>query len=222
MPKILDYGSSIKVSLLRNTESPADIVGTAAAITTKSDLATPLSPMNSKGHKYLLDADHTSLLEHVSYTFLLEGVSRSFLAQVTRHRMSSFTSGSQHYQDYTSYPCVVSKEIVSDDVTIYAMHITYASYNKLTAQGVPKEEARQVLPNASTVNIMWTINARSLVNFLKLRLCKRNVMETRIVATRILKIVRDHYPELFNHVGPQCFMDQCKQGFMRCGEEPWK
>jgi len=82
--------------------------------------------------------------------------------------------------------------------------------------GIKPEEARQVLPNACTVNFMWTINARSLVEFLNKRLCKRNVEEMQIFAKKLYVLCMEWFPELFVHVGPQCKMlGVCKQGPMK-------
>ena len=103
-------------------------------------------------------------------------------------------------------------------------------YNYLSSYGIPKEEARQALPNAATVNYMWTIDARNLMLFLRTRTCNRNVFEMRIFANRVLFLVREHFPQLYNHVGPQCFMDSsfsrdnkgCRQGRMQCKNQYWR
>jgi thymidylate synthase (FAD) len=84
---------------------------------------------------------------------------------------------------------------------------------------IKPEEARQVLPNACTVNFMWTINARSLVEFLNKRMCKRNVEEMRVFADKLYTLCMEWFPELFQHVGPQCKMlGRCRQGRMRAEE----
>jgi len=220
MPILQSY-TNMDIILIQRPQSPCTLLRLALDITMKQGPIEKDS-ITSKQMKYLLDAEHTSLLEHASYTFLIKGVSRSFLAQITRHRASSFTTGSQHYQRYEDYPCVMSSFAITSHVAEEACNKAYQYYLMFIQQGLPKEEARQVLPNAAAVNILWTIDARNLVHFLKLRLCKRNVLEMRIFATRVLSLARDNFPELFNHVGPQCFMDTCKQGKLKCGEEPWR
>jgi len=220
MPKLQIY-AQMDVALVQQPIIPAQLIRLALDITMKQNLQVP-APITPKQVKFLLDAKHTSLLEHISYTFLIQGVSRSFLAQITRHRMSSFTTGSQHYQSYEDYPCVVSPGAEAGHIAEEACNKAYEYYLLLIQQGLPKEEARQVLPNAAAVNILWTINARSLAHFLELRLCKRNVLEMQVFARRVLSLVRENFPELFDQVGPQCFMDECKQGKLRCGGEPWK
>lgn len=221
MPKILTYKDS-KVKLLHATPNPAGVVGLAVAMTMKQDLH-DTKPASGKLCKFLVNAEHTSLLEHVVYTFQLENYSRSFLAQITRQRMSSFTSASQHYQDYSDYPCVVSSACTGNDLTFFKLPLlrAYADYEALSAR-MPIEEARQVLPNAAAVNLLWTINARSLMLFLKHRLCNRNVLEMRIFAHKILNVAQIHFPELFNLAGPQCvYPGGCQQGSLQCKEGVW-
>jgi thymidylate synthase (FAD) len=220
MPEIKPY-NKMRATIIQSTQQPKHITAMAAAITMRQNIDTSIKPITPELCKYLLDAEHTSVFEHVNYTFLIDGVSRSFLAQITRHRMGSFTSASQHYQDYRDYPCVVHEDLCKDALTEAACASAFDCYQRLIALGVPIEEARQVLPNAAAVNILWTVNARSLINFLRQRLCNRNVAEMRIFAKKVLSRVRGSFPELFDYVGPQCFMGECKQGRMRCKEGIW-
>lgn len=220
MPEIRPY-NKMRVSMVQSTPQPKHVTAMAAAITMRQDIDTAVKPITHELCLYLLEAEHTSIFEHVSYTFLIDGVSRSFLAQITRHRIGSFTSASQHYQDYRDYPCVVHMNLSKDALTEAACASAFDCYQRLIATGTPVEEARQVLPNAAAVNLLWTVNARSLINFLRLRLCNRNVMEMKIFARAVLSRVQDNFPELFNYVGPQCYMGECKQGRMRCKEGIW-
>ncbi len=219
--KVQSY-KDMTVELMHATEYPAEVVGLALSITMKSDPASEIKPLSLERAKFILDADHTSVLEHINYCFLLQGISRSLLAQLTRHRMSSFTSGSQHYQDYSDYPMSVHPALQEEPVVVTALENAMYAYQSTLAFTKAPEEARQVLPNAATVTVLWTVNARSLVNFLKLRLCYRNVTEMRLFAERVRKLLVAHFPELFEHVGPQCFMETCKQGPMTCGMGPWQ
>jgi len=208
---------NVNVNMIRSTSNPQGLVSQARAITMKQDLSIA-SYMKEDDYKFLLDAEHTSLFEHVSYTFLISNVSRSFLAQITRHRMSSYTSGSQHYQNYSDYPLMVDDEVAQHPIAKNDFMNTIKAYNVMVFDGIPKEEARQILPNAMAVNLLWTVNARALINFLRLRLCNRNVKEMQGFANVVLKKCYAHFPELFMWVGPQCYMEgKCKQGKMSCG-----
>jgi thymidylate synthase (FAD) len=215
--KFQTYGD-MQVEMIRATEYPAELVGLAKSITMHSDPQTEIKPLTKQGAQFLWDAEHASLLEHVGYTFLIQGVSRSFLAQITRQRTASPTSGSQHYQAYQDYPCTLAQK---NEVAEHACATSYASYEAQIAMGVVREEARQVLPSAACVNYLWTIDALNLFKFLRARLCNRNVLEMKVFASRILSLVDQHFPEWFNICGPQCYMGGCKQGFMQCKEKTW-
>lgn len=222
--KIQSY-KNMSVEMIRSTDYPAELVALAMSLTQKSDPTATIPVLTIKTCQFLWNAEHVSLFEHVGYTFLVQGVSRSFLAQITRQRTASPTSGSQHYQDYTSYPCAIDFNAPNTNNDLEAMadvlQHSVEVYDRLIDHGMAREEARQVLPNASCVNYLWTIDALNLFKFLRQRLCNRNVLEMRIFAYRVLSLVTAHFPEWFNICGPQCYMGDCKQGYMRCKEEIW-
>jgi len=219
----------IKVQLLRTTSRPSDLVKTAMNLTMNAEIES-LGPCSRRSLEYLIQAQHTSLLEHVSMTFSILGVSRSLLAQLTRHRMSSFTSASQHYTDYRDMPMVVHPDHVDEFAEPFidfshaeggvasALEIGIRDYVQMVANGVPIYEARQLLANAAAVNIIWTVNARSLLNFFQQRLCKRNVPEMQTVAAKVWSAVYDYWPEFADCCGPYCYpTGKCNQGRMTCG-----
>jgi len=180
----------------------------------------PEGNVSSKLLKFLFDAEHSSVVEHAVISFMIQGASRSWLAQITRHRMASMTSSSQHYQDYRNYPFVVHPDY--NDSSMIKVFFDYAidDYNELIRRGMPKEEARQVLPNAMAVNFKWTINARSLYNFMRLRMCLRNVTEIRVFCDKVFPLVQEWWPEYADILGPPCVTNgKCNQGSMSCGKE---
>ena len=220
MAEIVDY-KDMTVETLRTTEDPAIVVAVALAIVMKQDTEADIIPVSEETCKKLWLAEHASVFEHVNYTFLIEGVSRSFLAQITRQRTASPTSGSQHYQDYSDYPMAIDTKH-KDDMW-HALDTSLDAYKDMVDTGVPREEARQILPNASTVNYLWTIDALNLFKFLRQRCCNRNVKEMRIFANKVLKIAQADFPALFNHAGPQCYEGECQQGLfnMQCKAGTW-
>jgi thymidylate synthase (FAD) len=170
--------------------------------------------------KYLVSANHTSLLEHAVITLMIQNVSRSFLAQITRHRMSSFTAASQHYQEYSGYDDIVDEQLTRIPLVKNTLRTVDLAYKDLINHyDVAPEEARQILTNSKAVNILWTVNARSLINFLNLRLCKRNTKEMLRFARAVHGLAKNWFPEVFNHVGPDCVMlNFCRQGHMQAKE----
>lgn len=220
MAELKDY-SEMEVGILQATKNPAAHVGIALSITMKSNPTDIPKRVSESLCSKLMLAEHSSLFEHVVYCFLIEGVSRSFLAQITRQRTASPTSGSQHYQIYSDYPMAI--DIKHADELTDSLTYSLEQYDAAIAKGVPREEARQVLPNASTVNYMWTIDARNLMFFLRQRLCNRNVKEMRVFAHKVLSLVQGHFPELFNNAGPQCNDGECFQALlnMQCEAGTW-
>lgn len=180
-----------------------------------------LKSLSHKLAKYLIDAEHTSVFEHASITFLASGISRSLLAQVTRQRHFSFTSASQHYQDYRDYPMVVRPGWDNKDELSLLYNSAFEEalryYIRLIELGEKPEEARQVLPNACAVNLVITANPRALAEFLHIRLCKRNTEEMRIFADKLWQVCYKWLPEIFINVGAQCVsVGPCNQGKMTC------
>jgi len=211
----------MSIELMQATEHPSVLTGLALNLTMRQDAS--IVPVTPDKCGYLIDAEHMSPFEHVHFSFLIQGISRSLLAQITRQRTANITSGSQHYQDYSEYPCIVSKTILNNYSSMKpSLERSVEAYRHLVTSGVPREEARQVLPNAAAVHILWTIDARNLFYFLRQRLCNRNVMEMRVFASNILVLAIDTFPELFQYAGPQCFRGSCKQGKMRCTAGQWE
>ena len=93
------------------------------------------------------------------------------------------------------------------------------AYQKLVEAGVPKEDARFVLPNATETNLLMTIDGHSLMHFFGLRLCNRAQWEIRVLAEEILCKVRAAEPELFYNAGPYCIqLGRCPEGRFSCGK----
>lgn len=157
--------------------------------------------------RHIVHSGHTSTLEHLNFTFSIEGVSRSLLAQLTRHRHFSFSVQSQRYVklesdsnsggfDYIIPPKVDNKEVPEyqwkdeeqwvnyQAIEIYNsfMRTAQFTYDKLRKAGVPAEDARYVLPNAATCNLVLTGNLRSLLEFCTKRDSQQAQWEIRDLA----------------------------------------
>lgn len=212
------------VEMVTATPDPVNIVWNAAQHCMKQpkNIHEPQQSQANRLIRFLLNAGHHNPFEHIVYQFRVEGFSRSGLAQLTRHRIASYTVTSQHYQDYRDYPFVINQEgrMDMDLYTLYeeAFETALKVYDQLIRKGVQKEEARQVLPNAMGCGFVMTINARSLINFIRLRICRRNCYEIRFLAGQFLGHARAHFPELFELVHAPCLMDgKCPEGSMSCG-----
>ena len=173
----------MKVYVANATPFPMHAISAAAGMCYGND------EYSSKRVKRCLRNGHTSVAEHVSATFHIEGISRSCLAQLTRHRMASFSVTSQRYCEvggddwYVIPPSVIE---AGEEVGFIAeVEKAAKAYHRLLAKGVKKEDARFLLPEATKTSLVMTINARSLMNFLHLRLDKSAQWEIRKLAEQI-------------------------------------
>lgn len=176
---------------------------------------------------------HVTPIEHASFTFAVEGVSRSLLAQITRHRIASFSVQSQRYVgetaatnpdgvfDYVIPPRIAALGPGAVEEFGRQMREIQQWYDRwVQALGGGRdayEDARFVLPNAAATRFIVTMNARELLHFFTLRLCFRAQWEIRALAEEMLNLVRQVAPALFVNAGPACVRGPCPEGEMNCG-----
>ncbi|WP_428897133.1 thymidylate synthase (FAD) [Parelusimicrobium proximum] len=162
--------------------------------------------------KYLVEHDHHSPLEHSSFQFRI--CCPIFVArQWMRHRVCSYNEISARYtevkdefyipkefrtQDISNRQGSVASKDLDNDVLnkIYSDSIesSYNAYKKLLEAGVAKEMARGVLPVCQYTQFYWTINARALLNFIRLRADSHAQFEIRVYAEAIKKIFKEKMP----------------------------
>lgn len=224
----------MKVVLLRHTLSPEEAIALGAKLcyskSSISDLQEKISAKDQTGFiEKLMDMGHESVLEHASFTFGVEGVSRVLLAQLTRHRIASFSVQSQRYVSYEKgYGYIIPKSIEAlgeDAVRRYSEQMdTIESWYKewqaeLGCQGEKSnEDARFVLPNACETRIMVTMNVRELRHFFSLRMCSRAQWEIREMANEMFRLCFETAPALFKNAGPACLRGKCPEGEKSCGQ----
>jgi thymidylate synthase (FAD) len=129
--------------------------------------------------RHIMRSGHLSTTEHINFTFAIEGVSRSLLAQLTRHRHFSYSVQSQRYVKLESesksggFDYVIPKSVNAEKHGTYIpselferfMENVQEFYDELRYLGIPAEDARYILPNAATCNLVLTGNLRSLLDF---------------------------------------------------------
>ncbi|BDV44496.1 flavin-dependent thymidylate synthase [Geotalea uraniireducens] len=217
----------MKVTLLQHTPDPETAVALAARLCysptgidelrdklTRSDITAFLEKIMSLGHQ--------SVLEHATFTFGIEGISRATSHQLVRHRLASYSQQSQRYVSHaTRFAAVVPPSIAGRpelaarfEAQLQALHETYAA---LAEAGVPAEDARYILPNATETKIIVSMNARELRHFFALRCCERAQWEIRAMAVEMLKLVIKVAPVIFRDAGPGCLTGPCPEGALSCG-----
>lgn len=195
---------------------------------------------------HLVDLNHESPIEHVNFTFGVEGVSRTLTHQLVRHRIASYSQQSQRYVKLDQFeyivPPAVAKNRKAKELFLKAMEEDQKYYNEIVSilqseyfneligegisekQAISKsekqaiEDARYIFPNACETKIVFTMNARTLMNFFRLRTCNRAQWEIRDMSTVMLKKIKEVYPTLFKGAGPGCLNGPCPEGKMTCGK----
>jgi len=203
------------VSLLSYTPEPDRLVAVAARLCYSSSSASNLlEGMGVEEEKRLIcqlrQNGHLSPFEHASFSFALEGISRTCSHQLVRHRIASFSQQSQRYVSMREARYVVPSSIRDSEAarSVFEEHMSRSSalYRELVEMGIPKEDARFVLPQAWETRMVVTMNARELLHFFELRLCRRAQWEIREVARKVLVLVREAAPLLFEVAGPPCLL----------------
>lgn len=196
--------------------------------------------------KKLMAMGHDSPLEHVNFTFAVEGVSRVLTHQLVRHRIASYTQQSQRYVKLEAFEYIIPPEIekIPEAKVLFkrAMAEDQNTYNALVDMLMPKyeaqnllmgmkaesakqqaekkaiEDARFVFPNACETKIVFTMNARTLKHFFEHRCCMRAQWEIREMSDRMLALLKEVAPTLFETAGPRCLNGPCPEGSMTCGD----
>ena len=219
---VVDEISTPVVELLAYTPEPEKLVAVAARRCydkrptkqiwedlTETEIACLLHEVIRHGH--------LSVLEHVYFTFAIEGISRALSHQLVRHRIASYSQQSQQRVDETDYKFVMPPKIKKNaqlarqfrEIT-QTLNYFYAS---ALESGVPKGQARYLLPSACTTKIVMTMNARSLFNLISQRTCCLEEWEFRTVAFKMFQVLLEIAPNIFSHAGPKCIVDLiCPEG----------
>lgn len=210
------------VTTIACTPEPAQLIVQTATNTMKGIFAKESELSESGLCARLLNMGHTSVFEHANITFLVENLSRAGFDQLRTHRIGSFTASSTHYQDHSDYPVFLPYSgYIDSQFRELAIGAVEEYSNMVKVEGFKPEDARQLLPLCVGTRSYWTVNARSLINFLTIRLCMRNTDEMVLLAGIVAFECRKWFPELFKHVTPPCknFANNgkgCNQGKMQC------
>jgi len=180
----------------------------------------------------VIESGHGSTIEHIVFTFAVTGVTRTLSHQLVRHRAGlAFDQQSQRYVDYKqpSYMVPGSVTDAPDDVRDRFEEQLASSlglYSDLLAAGIPGEDARFVMPNATRTNLVMTTNLRALIHMAGLRLCTMAQWEIR----RLFQLSRHEVfsvsPFLGSFLAPKCvplgYCDEDRNRDEHCPIRPHK
>jgi thymidylate synthase (FAD) len=176
-----------------------------------------------------LKTGHASPLEQVVFWFGISGVSRALSHQLVRHRIGiSFEQQSQRYVKYKEerldYVMPRTWERVPGMAAEYdrLMREITRVYEDALAKGIPAEDARFVLPNATPTNFQIMVNFAELLHIADLRLCWRAQWEIRHLVALMRREVMRAIPELGGYLQPKCgdkrmgYCDEPRSEWERC------
>jgi len=203
----------VQVFLINYTREPLSVIYTAArtcysAAQPNEIQAKEVSPEKMRLLiKKVVASGHHSVLEHVSFTFAISGISRACSHQLVRHRIASYSQQSQRYvepgDDVIIPPAIQKNELLCKEFKTLVKE-TKELYKKFVEEGISKEDARFILPNAVATNIVMTMNLRELMHASALRLCTKAQWEIRELFTKIKERVSEVDSFLANFLNPKC------------------
>lgn len=151
---------------------------------------------------------HASTLEHLTYTFFIDGVSRALLQELARHRMASPSVKSTRYtlkelkeeaefntqdkQRAAKYLVLTGNDLV-DEMSIKALE----NLRIVLQEKIGNDVAKYCLPESYKTSLTWTVNARSLQNFIALRSAKSALWEIRELANNLFESLPEDHKYLF-------------------------
>ncbi|AEI74526.1 thymidylate synthase [Clostridium phage phiCP34O] len=197
----------MKVSLIDITNNPIEKIYKAYRICYSRD---SWKDIKIKSDKEMCDfvmplmlEGHLSPLEHVSFSFAIEGISRACLAQLTRHRTFKFNVQSQRYINAENFSVVMpdlsyigdkEKEQMTREYMWSMYEEIFDLYKVMVRNGVKKEDARAILPQATTCNLIVTMDLNNFRNFLRQRKCIHAQKEIRELAFTMIDLLKPHIP----------------------------
>jgi thymidylate synthase (FAD) len=190
----------MKVELLSITPDAEKLIETAGRI---SHLSYDKQTEDSYKEfiKRIIKLGHFSILEHAYATFKISEISRACSHQLVRHRICSFTQQSQRYVDESNFEYIIP-DSVRNNLKAYELFTDFVNkaksvYIELLKLGIKKEDARYVLPNATTTQIIMTANFREWRHIIELRGNINSQWEIRRIMIEILKILKSYAPNCF-------------------------
>lgn len=173
-----------------------------------------------------LGTGHASPLQQLQFEFGISGVTRAFSHQFVRHHVGiSFEQQSQRYVTYKdgSYPFTIPRTVEQagkGEVYLEAIEAIGDAYQELVDAGVPAEDARFLLPNATNTNFKVNVNFLELLHIADLRLCTRAQWEFRKVVALMRAEIKRQFPELAVYVQPKC--GEFRLGYCDESYEDWE
>lgn len=185
----------MKVTLIQHTPNPEEHIGLLAGICYgKTGEQDPEQCIKRATH--CVTKGHLSTLRFAHATFLIEGISRICSHQFVRSKHLDFLQRSQRYCNEGATDVIVP-ESLQNDMVLEHMSDSIKMYENLIANGVKKEDARFILPQGTTTELLVVGNFQAWYDFIKLRSGKEAQWEIRTVAHEINRQLHSIAPNIF-------------------------
>lgn len=154
---------------------------------------------------------HSSTLEHLYYNFYIQGISRACLQELARHRMASYSVKSSRYtlKEIKEEPSFLpineenikraEKYVVftpNENVNIASIK-ALENLRELLITPIGNDLAKYAMPESYKTELHWSINARSLQNFLELRTNRAALWEIQKLAHNIYDALPNEHKFIF-------------------------
>ncbi len=159
--------------------------------------------------KRVISSGHFSTIEHIQLSFAISNVSRACTHQLVRHRHMSFSQKSQRYvKEKGEFDYIIPGSIKRNPALKAKFENfikeTSSLYQEFINEGIPAEDARSILPNATASSLVASLNLRELIHLANLRLCTRAQLEIRLMVKAMCNEVIKNEPWLAEYLVPKC------------------
>lgn len=227
----MEHNNKPIVNLISRPENMLKTVYTACRTCYSADI--PINIYNSTDDEEkmlklinrVISSGHYSTIEHIQVSFAISNVSRACTHQLVRHRHMSFSQKSQRYVkekgqfDYLIPPTIEKNPELREKFVDFMSEIS-DKYQEFIDAGIPAEDARAVLPNATSTSMVASLNLREMIHLANLRLCTRAQSEIRTLVKMMCEELASAEPWLKPYLVPKCesfgFCDEDKS----CGRKP--
>ena len=193
--------SILKVDMLAMTPQPEAVIEQAGRTCYLS--FDKIGAKNSADFiQRLIKMGHDSPLEHAYATFRIRNCSRAMTHQLVRHRLMAVSQQSQRYVSEDAFAYVTPEAMPDEFVDDYHndMAVIQEMYKKWRERGLKREDARFVLPNACTSEIVVSANFREWRHIINLRTSKKAQWEIRHATTMIFDKLKENAPACFSDI----------------------
>lgn len=197
----MNHGAELTVELIAMTPDPERVIEEAGRT---CYLSFEKIGVSSAGEfiQRLIKMGHDSPLEHACATFRIRDCSRAMTHQLVRHRLMSVSQQSQRYVEEDNFNYVAPASLPPEMLDEFNddMETIRSMYRKWRSKGLKREDARFVLPNACTSEIVVTANFREWRHIIHLRTSKKAQWEIRKACYRIFEILKERAPQCFSDI----------------------